>query len=518
MSEPTIDEPPVRTDDDPDWAALRPVAVVVQLVQDINVDAFDDLAAAARERDLVDLAARLDELELTGSRLVTAVPVRELRRQEADRRRRGVPDMPSLVQFWRIDLSESRYPAERVAEILQQAREVELAYVETPVVPAGSQLAEAALDEPPLDERRVRMLAVQLGSDGYLDPAPDGVNARWAWTQPGAGGRWSHGGQEGRTRVIDVECGWVFDHEALAQLSVPLLPTGINEYLQSPAAGGHGTSVLGVLAGTRVRTSGVEGICRDAGLLAASHYNGQPKPTAVPTVKTPYLPANLSNAIAAARTASDAGDIVLLEVTTLEGKANRGHRPVERDPGIQLAIRNLTADGIIVIEAAGNGGRNLDTLGTAYNRTQMNTAGPGFDDSGALMVGGANAACTQYASGEGHERWMDFFAGSNYGSRVDCYAWAQEVRTSGYGSNNVPADPATAYCAFGGTSAASAIIAGAAASIQSMYRAVSGLVLTPADIRALFTDPNNGTPSGPGQRIGMMPDLQKVAAALSLPS
>ena len=107
--------------------------------------------------------------------------------------------------------------------------------------------------------------------------------------------------------------------------------------------------------------------------------------------------------------------------------------------------------------------------------------------------------------------------GSNYGARVNCYAWAEKVRASGCKppTYNHGCDPSHGYRDFGGTSAASAIIAGAAVLAQSLYRTVSGRLLTPRELRALFSDPNNGTPTLTDDRIGVMPDLNKVADAAS---
>ena len=63
---------------------------------------------------------------------------------------------------------------------------------------------------------------------------------------------------------------------------------------------------------------------------------------------------------------------------------------------------------------------------------------------------------------------------------------------------------------FGGTSAASAIVAGVAAVVQGMHRAAHGTPLAAATLRALLADPSLGTPQHtPSARlIGPMPDLR----------
>jgi len=51
------------------------------------------------------------------------------------------------------------------------------------------------------------------GRQGYLDPAPDGIDARYAWRVPGGTGR--------GVTVVDLERGFNLDHEDLVRESVP---------------------------------------------------------------------------------------------------------------------------------------------------------------------------------------------------------------------------------------------------------------------------------------------------------
>jgi hypothetical protein len=58
------------------------------------------------------------------------------------------------------------------------------------------------------------------------------------------------------------------------------------------------------------------------------------------------------------------------------------------------------------------------------------------------------------------------------------------------------------------TSAAAAIIAGAALSTQGMFQHSTGQRLDASQLRAVLSDPNNGTAV---TGIGVMPDLHKIA-------
>ena len=61
--------------------------------------------------------------------------------------------------------------------------------------------------------------------------------------------------------------------------------------------------------------------------------------------------------------------------------SNLGYGPVEADESVFNAIQYAVANRIVVVEAAGNGGVNLDgaACGTTFDRTRR--------DSGAIIVG-----------------------------------------------------------------------------------------------------------------------------------
>jgi hypothetical protein len=103
---------------------------------------------------------------------------------------------------------------------------------------------------------------------------------------------------------------------------------------------------------------------------------------------------------------------------------------------------------------------------------------------------------------------------SNFGTRIDCYGWGENVATAGYGDLTPPgtADNNTYTAVFSGTSSASPIIAGAALIVQGSYEAASGTRLSPTQMRTLLSNPTTGTPQGTNVagNIGVMPDLQAI--------
>ena len=155
-------------------------------------------------------------------------------------------------------------------------------------------------------------------------------------------------------------------------------------------------------------------------------------------------------------------------------------------------------------------GSNLDAFTDGNGKFVLNRATPDFKDSGAIMVGAAS-------SGIPHER-LGF---SNFGSRVDCYAWGQNIATCG---GDIPFDPTepspqkTYTLNFGGTSGATAIVAGAAVLLQSWAIKEFGSIFDTLTLRALLSDSNlnthSKTPSN--DRIGVMPDLNRIILHLIL--
>jgi hypothetical protein len=187
--------------------------------------------------------------------------------------------------------------------------------------------------------------------------------------------------------------------------------------------------------------------------------------------------ADVANAIAAVIPADDSklrpGDVLLLEAQT------HLNEPVEVDSQVYQYIYNATVRGIVVVEAAGNAGLDLDTY-TYQALSLLNRGSSQFRESGAIMVGAAHRSP--------HNRMPT----SNHGNRIDCYAWGESVySTSGTGG----------YGALSDTSAAAAIIAGAALSIQGIAQQFNkGVDLPnhrylPDQLRSILRNPATGTVS-----------------------
>jgi serine protease len=330
---------------------------------------------------------------------------------------------------------------------------------------------------------------------GYLTAAPTGIGAASAWAA-GADGSGAF--------FVDVEQGWFLSHTDLP--SGITIQAGTNK----PTSFAHGAGVLGEIV-AQDNTKGVVGIAPKAGLRVVS-YNDPAAPG-----DEAHLRARIASRIFDAGMVLVKGDVVLLEIQlTQKIGGNDTFVPVETEEACYQMIRLGTANGVIVVEAAGNGGFNLNTFKDASGQNTLDRASPHFKDSKAIMVG----ACT---SGSSHA--PESFSDS--GSRIDCWAWGDGIITCGFDpAHPLKTDvywgvPATTN-AFGGTSGASPIIVGCCLLIQHLQGLRQSKValgkLGPTDMRRILSDANNGTAvMASSVRVGSMPDLAKIIANEYLP-
>jgi hypothetical protein len=106
---------------------------------------------------------------------------------------------------------------------------------------------------------------------------------------------------------------------------------------------------------------------------------------------------------------------------------------------------------------------------------------------------------------------------SNFGTRVDCYAWGENVATL-TSTQFAPFGTKRHTDQFNGTSSAAAIIAGAALAVQGVAIARTGMRLNALQMRQILSDPITGTKSFnfPKAGIGVMPDLRKIISGSAI--
>jgi hypothetical protein len=307
---------------------------------------------------------------------------------------------------------------------------------------------------------------------GYLGPAPSGIDVAAAWQlgQRGAG-----------VWFADIEGNWNSRHEDLLSERIEHLS---GQLIADQGWRSHGTAVLGEVVG-RDNGKGVVGIAPDVDRVVTSSIGGD----------------SVANAINRAQLALRPGDVLLIE---LQGTGpRRKYIPVEYWDDVFDVIAAATKRGVVVIEAAGNGGEDLDrsVYDGKFNRAKR--------DSGAIMVG---AGAPPRRGFRDRER-LDF---SNYGSRLDVQGWGRKVATLDYGDLQRCSDATDRHYTdeFSGTSSASPIVAGAAILIEGMARN-QGRTMLPKEVRELLR--STGTPQMGGSRqpIGPRPDLARAIAKMN---
>ena len=334
-----------------------------------------------------------------------------------------------------------------------------------------------------------------LPSQGYLRPAsftPVGIDADYAWTQPGGSGA--------GVTVYDLEYSWNYNHADIAQ--APGSQINPNPISDPFSDNNHGTAVIGELVSDN-NGWGTTGICYGASLRTCGTYYYSYSPRDGDYRYWWNVAGAIIYAIDDALRNQSLADVILLEqqwpytrsgsLIPIEWYESYSPEPQRLNP-VYAAIDNAISNGIHVVEAGGNGNVNTDTL-TWYG------------DSGAIIVGAGGVYPGGTWSGGNLER-LSF---SSYGSRFNLQGWGEDVVTTGYGDLYNSEGVNYLYTnTFSGTSSASDIVAGAVAVVEGDRLALGLPPLSPAAMRSLLVatgTPQNLSVAG---NIGPLPNLARA--------
>lgn len=405
---------------------------------------------------------------------------------------------PNLSRFFKVRAEDQQL--EDIAHSLKQIDYVRGAYIKPPTALAA---LNTMTPRAPSPSRKTPDFTAR---QKYLDPAPGGIDARYAWTLPGGTGK--------DVKIIDIEGEWRFSHEDLLQNKGGVVG-GVPP--NDLAWRNHGTAVIAEF-GADDNGIGIKGICPDAEVSGVSIF--------------PTDTMGSSVAIRLATQRLRPGDIILIELHRpgprhgfVDRDDQQGYIPIEWWPDDFAVIQFAISRGIVVVEAGGNGGEDLDdslydTPQDGFPNEWKNPFKRSNRDSGAIVVGAGAPPPGTHRTNHGPDRSrLDF---SNFGSIVDAQGWGREVTTCGYGDLQGGASEDIWYTdQFSGTSSASPIVVGAIGCLQGILRARKAQPSTPAEIRQLLRttgSPQTSAPQRPAsQRIGNRPDLRQLIRPASKP-
>ena len=311
----------------------------------------------------------------------------------------------------------------------------------------------------------------------YFDAAPTGVGIATAWAQ-------TNGTGEGIS-ICHVEGGWYVDHE---DFDLVYLGGG---NMSTTSWKNHGTACVSILAAVR-NAYGVTGLAYGTDEISCSGIDD-----------------GSASAWIRASNHLEEGDIIAASwgyggdlpdgYSCSCNPLQAGSQPAESNQSDFDAIQTVSANGRIVVNSAANGcvPMDHDFYDDIYDLSNR--------DSGALIIGAS-------------ETDRDPACFTNYGSRIDAFAWGESIYSAGYGDLFDGGDDTRQYYTsdFGGTSGACPIVAGSIATLQAIYKnRNSGNTMDAWQLRNLLR--TTGTPQASASStkpISNMPDLEDLVAAI----
>lgn len=386
-------------------------------------------------------------------------PAAELRAEQAEAERVSGVRQPDLTR-WIVVRSPSAAIGERLAAELRADPAVTFVQAALPLS-SGDDAGEERTGPTPRDP--------DDDLQGYLDPAPSGIDARWAWGQPA--------GRGDQVTVGVVDSGFDTNNDDLDRAN-----SGVNLRPYAPSDERHGTHVLGILVADD-DGQGIVGIASGARIR---------------TVTSGSNTADGANAMNQLTSGMAGGDVVNVSQGVCPESDCLPVIPLVYSESSRAALTLAASRGIIVVVSGGNCtpscGADLDLYAD-----RLGNGAPG-----ALVVGAGNspevAGCT---SEDGASRSR--IESSNYDGRIDLQGWGTCVYTTA---------PDDEYLYWGFTSAATPVVAGAAALLSSIAERTRGLNLSGDQVRRLLRTSGSPQVFGRGGNIGPLPNLRAAVLAL----
>lgn len=483
--------------------------VIIKFHNEVKLPYVDNLEKYLVENDLApweDLFSKFPGISIQRI-YISLSPERVQELEDRAFAKRPTSERPNLLKFFMI-VSPPDTDLQALVEAIKEWKIIQLAYI------------PFSLETPTdLPSRPALLQSRQI----HLAPAPESIGAEAAWLTPSADGR--------NMQFIDLERGWVLGHENF--LATRANPNSSVFSILEPATSqlstigelmAHGSSVLGTVAAPDIGGTTIGIAFKASGRVVSINR--------IPTGEA------INNALLTAVAQLNEGDVLLIEAQAKD-LSTLTLWPVEVNLLEYQEIRTAVHLNIIVIEPAGNGRENsaLEAHGNDLGMFTIPGADPDtvvhildrgrpaeFRDSGAILVGSGSHADPHFRM----TKTLDN-SESNFGNRIDCYAWGQEIKTTGGPNQN------DYEHSFGSTSGASAMIAGAALIVQGLAKAhlkgdnPTNRTFLPETLRGILGSfdpltrqpwrrpaPDDHPPYGTKSKdplvdlIGVMPDLIKI--------
>ncbi|MCB1584230.1 MAG: S8 family serine peptidase [Xanthomonadales bacterium] len=401
-------------------------------------------------------------------RLLDSFSVLEIDQLMIDAQSKSRDLLSDLNSYFKIDSRLlSRRNLTQLTELLNQFLIVEIAY---PDLKEMSLTFDGYIGNITLPGMTPQLINHQK----YLYPNPTGVDLLFAWTQPGGDGK--------NSKVIVYDNSYNKNHEDL-----PKLFYASNSNDVDPA---HGTAVLGIL-GAKNNKYGYKG----------GVYNS---PLGFHRAATKFG-SHADSLLTAAKQLNE-GDFIVIEVAKqvnslgFECDCNPTQAnsvPLEYFPAEFDAIKTITAMGVVVVSAAGNGCVDFDS--------------PVFE--GMFSENSLSSGSVWVTASKADKKEPTCY--SNFGQRIDFNAWGEQVAALGHvKANESPIfdeGPNRLYGAnFGGSSSATPIVSSCLASLQSQFIEKYGFALPPGQLKTLLSQ-NGQLQEGVYEKyIGIMPDMLQI--------
>lgn len=144
--------------------------IVIRVAQDVDLasESVESLRSYATECQFHGIEKLLDQYDIKDTRpVIRALPPEEILALEKQVAQTELPSLHSLTSYWKLDIRHVAEKSEEIVNSFNALDEIDISYPEL----EATDPAVNPVDDP------------HNASQNYQDPAPDGIDSRWTWSQ-----------------------------------------------------------------------------------------------------------------------------------------------------------------------------------------------------------------------------------------------------------------------------------------------------------------------------------------------